>query len=191
MKHIHNVGQKGGTGKTAVTLNLAGGLAAQGHSVLVVDLDPAGPVGGATRWAQLAHAAGRETAFMVSQAVPRNAKFDYVIFDHPPAPTTRMPEGQIIIPTTLDPGTYFSTREVVQLLRNRDITPIVVAMRARTDRSEQRRLIAALGEDVPVVRDRAIVPACFGRGATVYDNVGLSHTRQAQAEFDHIISQLN
>lgn len=187
---VHACGPKGGGGKTTVTTNLAGGLAARGFSVLVVDLDPNGPIGGATRWAQLAHAAGRETTFLVSQAVPRNASFDFIIYDHPPVQTTKLPEGQFIVPTTLDPGTYFSTREIVQLLRHRDVTPIVVAMRARLDRSEPRRLVAALGEDVPVIKDRAVIPACFGRGATVYDDVGLNHTRLARAEFDQIISQL-
>jgi cellulose biosynthesis protein BcsQ len=188
---VHICGPKGGCGKTAAALNVAGGLSARGLSVLLVDLDPNGPIGGATRWAQLAHAAGRETTFLVSPAVPRNATFDVIVYDHPPQQTTKLPEGQFIVPTTLDPGTYFSTREVVQLLRHRHVTPIVVAMRARLDRSEPRRLVAALGDDVPVIRDRAVIPACFGRGATVYDDgVGLNHTRLARAEFDQIISQL-
>jgi chromosome partitioning protein len=34
--------QKGGTGKTFTTLNIAGGLAARGFDVLVIDLDPQG-----------------------------------------------------------------------------------------------------------------------------------------------------
>jgi len=40
MRVIAIVNQKGGCGKTTTTVNLAGALAADGHRVLVVDLDP-------------------------------------------------------------------------------------------------------------------------------------------------------
>lgn len=40
--------QKGGVGKTATTVNVGGALAEDGHSVLLVDLDPEGHLTGAT-----------------------------------------------------------------------------------------------------------------------------------------------
>jgi chromosome partitioning protein len=42
MRSVALLNQKGGVGKTALTAGLAGGAAANGHSVLVVDLDPQG-----------------------------------------------------------------------------------------------------------------------------------------------------
>ena len=40
MRVIAIVNQKGGCGKTTTTVNLAGALAAEGHRVLIVDMDP-------------------------------------------------------------------------------------------------------------------------------------------------------
>jgi chromosome partitioning protein len=40
MRVIAIVNQKGGCGKTTTTVNLAGALAADGHRVLIVDMDP-------------------------------------------------------------------------------------------------------------------------------------------------------
>ena len=47
-KIIALVNQKGGPGKTTITMHLAGTLARRGFKVLVVDADPQGT---ATRWA--------------------------------------------------------------------------------------------------------------------------------------------
>ena len=40
MRVIAIVNQKGGCGKTTTTVNLAGALAADGHRVLILDMDP-------------------------------------------------------------------------------------------------------------------------------------------------------
>ncbi|UCH09289.1 MAG: AAA family ATPase, partial [Fidelibacterota bacterium] len=47
MRSIAVLNQKGGTGKTTTTVNLAAALGETGQHVLVVDMDPQG---GATRW---------------------------------------------------------------------------------------------------------------------------------------------
>ena len=50
-KIIAAVNQKGGSGKTTLSMQLAGALARRGHEVLSVDADPPGP---ATRQARTA-----------------------------------------------------------------------------------------------------------------------------------------
>lgn len=187
-KIIHVSSPKGGSTKTALATTLAGGLSAMGSRVLVVDIDPNGADGGATKWAALAQAAGRSPAFYVTPALPRRVTdLDFIIYDHPPGRPTRLPDGLILMPTTLDPGTYFSTLRAMAQLRKRRPAPILVASRVRLDRAESRQLLARM-PGVPVIRDRAIYPSAFGCGATIYDtDAGLRHAGEARAEFQPVI----
>jgi chromosome partitioning protein len=183
---VHCTSTKGGPGKTALTLNLAGALAARGLRILVVDYDPNGHEGGALRWAAQARDAGRSTSFMVSPALPRQADhFDMILIDHPPGRGARVTDGQVIIPTTLDPGTFFSARRAMETFRKRK--PLLVANRVRLDRAEPRMLLAALPGTL-VIKDRAIYGSAFGIGATIYDDdAGLRNAMAARVEFELIV----
>jgi len=183
---IHCYSPKGGSGKTTLALNLAGGAAAHELRVLVVDYDPNGNDGGALRWASQARDCERSPAFMVSPAMPRRQDdFDLILIDHPPGRPARVTEGQVIIPTTLDPGTYFSCRRALDVLRKRK--PLLVANRVRLDRAEPRRLLAQLPGTI-AIGDRAIYASAYGIGATIYDDdAGLRNAQAARAEFEPVI----
>lgn len=184
--HVH--GRKGGSTKTLTTLTLAGALASLGADVLVVDLDPNGADGGSLRWASLAHANGRQPAFTVCPALPRRVEADVVIFDHPPGQPCRLPDGLVVIPTSLDPGNVISAMRLQAQLAKRKPAPIVVASRVRLDRSEPRKMLAQL-DGVHAIRDRAIYPTSFGSGQTVYDMSG-PHAEAARQEHQPVVQQV-
>ncbi|HEX8833186.1 MAG TPA: ParA family partition ATPase [Abditibacteriaceae bacterium] len=121
--------QKGGSGKTTVTMQLTGALARRGFSCLVVDADPQGT---ASRWAASApdenpfpapvvglSAAGtkvhREVAKFVNQ-------YDFILIDCPPAADSPVPQSALLvadlalvplIPSPLDMWASVGIREVI------------------------------------------------------------------------------
>jgi chromosome partitioning protein len=121
--------QKGGSGKTTATMQLAGSYARRGFRVLVVDADPQGT---ATRWAA---SASDEKPFPAPVAglslaggkVHREvAKFvdnyDLILIDCPPAADSPVPQSALLIadlalvplvPSPLDLWASVGIREVI------------------------------------------------------------------------------
>ncbi len=121
--------QKGGSGKTTATMQLAASFARRGLHTLVVDADPQGT---ATRWAAsasdehpfpaavvgLAHASGklhREVAKFV-------ALYDVILIDCPPAADSVVPQSALLVadlalvplvPSPLDLWASVGIREVI------------------------------------------------------------------------------
>ncbi len=128
-KIIAVVNQKGGSGKTTVSMQLAGALTRRGNKVLVVDADLQGT---ATRWAA---SAVDETPFpaaviglsAASNKVHREVKkfiddYDIIIIDCPPAADSPVPQSALliadlalvpIIPSPLDLWAAVGIRQVI------------------------------------------------------------------------------
>lgn len=122
--------QKGGSGKTTVSMQLAGTLARRKNKVLVVDADPQGT---ATRWAA---SAGDENPFpasviglsAASEKVHREVKkfvgdYDFIVIDCPPAADSPVPQSALliadlalvpIIPSPLDLWASVGIRKVIE-----------------------------------------------------------------------------
>lgn len=96
--------QKGGTGKTTLSMNLAGALARRGRRVCVIDADPQGT---ATRWAASApderpfpasvlglSAAGGKVHREVRKLV---GDYDYILIDCPPAADSPVPQSALLV----------------------------------------------------------------------------------------------
>jgi chromosome partitioning protein len=128
-KIIAVVNQKGGSGKTTVSMQLAGALARRSNKVLVVDADAQGT---ATRWAA---SALDETPFpasvvglsAASTKVHREVKkfiddYNYIIIDCPPAADSPVPQSALLIadlalvpliPSPLDMWAAVGIRQVI------------------------------------------------------------------------------
>ena len=128
-KIIAVANQKGGSGKTTVSMQLAGAIARQGNKVLVVDADPQGT---ATRWAASAEDEHPFPASVVglsaaNEKVHREVKkfiddYNYIIIDCPPAADSPVPQSALliadlvlvpIIPSPLDMWAAVGIRQVI------------------------------------------------------------------------------
>jgi chromosome partitioning protein len=129
-KIIAVVNQKGGSGKTTLSMQLAGALARRGDRVLVVDADPQAT---ATRWAASADDDKPFPASVVglsaaSAKVHREVKkfigdYKYIIIDCPPAADSPVPQSALLIadlalvpliPSPLDMWAAVGIRQVIE-----------------------------------------------------------------------------
>ena len=119
---ISIVSAKGGTGKSTLTLNLAGMLAAEDQRVCVVDADPQGSI---AQWSEIRRQ--EEPAIIVEPSpMPEkrirklNKRYDLVFFDSPPTFKKRMratiqAADLLIIPVTPGIADLWSTRRLVDV----------------------------------------------------------------------------
>lgn len=129
-KIIAVVNQKGGPGKTTLTMQLAGTLARRGSKVLVVDADQQGS---ATRWAASADDEAPFPASVVGLSaagakVHREVKklvndYDLILIDCPPAADSPVPQSACliadlalvpVIPSPLDMWAAVGIRKVIE-----------------------------------------------------------------------------
>ena len=83
---ISFLNQKGGVGKTTLSVNVAGCLARQGHRILLIDADKQGS---ATTWASLREDAPFQVVSMARANMARDAlklsyDYDHTVIDGPP-----------------------------------------------------------------------------------------------------------
>lgn len=141
-KIIAVVNQKGGSGKTTLSMQLAGALARRGGRVLVVDADPQAT---ATRWAATAEDNKPFPATVVglsaaSAKVHREVRrfvedYKYIIVDCPPAADSPVPQSALLvadlalvplIPSPLDMWAAIGIRQVIE-----NVTDINEHLKAR------------------------------------------------------------
>jgi len=156
--------QKGGSGKTTVSMCLAGALTSQGKKVLVVDADAQGT---ATRWAASAEESTTFPAAVIGLSAA-NAKvhreikkfvndYQYIIIDCPPAADSPVPQSALlvsdiaivpVIPSPLDLWAAVGIREVINQVKtiNENLEARLVVNQCQSNTSLAKDSLEILSE---------------------------------------------
>jgi chromosome partitioning protein len=204
MPVIAVVGNKGGAGKTTLSVNLAAGLTKK-TSIAVVDADPQGS---ALRWRAIAdddaiavYAASEQLA---DQASELQADYDYVVIDCPPsvhAPQTNaiLQVGDLaLIPVQPSPVDLWATIHIERAIdKAHEINPSLKALLV-INQLESRTTLSRLVREalteiaIPVaetaVQRRAIYRNSALEGKSVFD-MGRRGV-EAAAELDQLIQEI-
>jgi len=166
-KIIAIANQKGGCGKTTVTMQLAGCLGKDDYKILVVDADPQGT---ATRWAANAsdelpfpaHIAGLSSAgTKLHQEVKKYInQYDYILIDCPPSIDSPIPQSAlmisdlVLIPVVPSPADLWAAVGIQKLVEN--IQTINETLEARLVINMCQPQISLTNEVVSVLNDFGI-----------------------------------
>jgi chromosome partitioning protein len=184
---ISVLNQKGGVGKTTLSVNIAGQLAAEGARVLLLDADPQGS---SLDWA----AAREDESHFAVLGLPRatlhkdigkfTADYDHIIIDGPPrvtdlARSAIMAADLVLIPVQPSPYDVWAAEEVVNLIREAKIyketlKSVFVVNRKITNTAIGRDVVDALATyDTQVLNStvcqRVVFAEAAGQGKAVHE----------------------
>lgn len=198
------VGNKGGAGKTTLSVNFGTGLAKQ-HSVAVIDADPQGS---ALQWRAFADdetiPVFEATDELQQQADGLLQQYDYVLFDCPPSVQAQQTKSVLVfadlalIPVQPSPIDLWATMHIEKAINqarntNSDLRALMVINQLESRTTLSRLIRDALAEiALPVaktaLRRRAIYRSSALEGKSVFHKG--SRGRDAAAEVNELIQEV-
>jgi len=202
--------QKGGAGKTTVSLCLAGALGHRGHKVALVDLDGQGT-------AALSVGAATESNPFPATVFPlavhphpdREIRkfvddYDFIVIDCPPAIQSAAPSVALLvsdlglIPVVGSAGNFWAVKEAKNLARRAQVQNATLQVRTIANQTKNRTIsknvFEALGQDeefplcASSLGDRAAYPEAEATGMPV---VAMSSSaREAKKEVNALVDEV-
>jgi chromosome partitioning protein len=204
-KVIAVLNQKGGVGKTTLTVHLATAFSRRGESVLLIDADPQGSAldwSAARKGKPLFPVAGLPKASLHKELEPLAANYSVVLIDGPPrvydvARSAIMASDLVLIPVQPSPYDVWAAKEIVDLIHE----AAVYKPKLKSAFVINRKIVnTAIGRDVaealaeyPVsvlhaaISQRVLFAESATQGMTVYE---LSPGNSAAKEMDVLVDEV-